>query len=74
MAVFGGLSFQLLDAGVRLFQTFQSFCQFITQGLIFCAEHFEGFHQFFNVHEDTLPNSFLELNPFGAFVLKGLGG
>src|SRR5438034_4629702 len=74
VAVFGRLSFQLLDAGVGLFIAFQGFCQVVAQGLIFCSLRFKRFYQFFNVHEDTLPNSFLALNPFAAFVLKGLGG
>src|SRR5579859_73384 len=69
--IFGYLSSQFLDDGVRLFNTFQGFGKRFVQGLIFGSLRFQFSHQFFNVHEDTLPNFFLALNPFGAFVFKG---
>ena len=72
--IFGYLSFQLLDASVRLFKAFQGFCQVVAQGLIFGSLHFQFFYQFEGVHEATLPNFFLALNPFGAFVFKGEQG
>ncbi len=69
--IFGYLSFQLLDASVRLFKAFQGFCQVVAQGLIFGSLHFQFFYQFEGVHEATLPNFFLALNPLGLLSSTG---
>jgi hypothetical protein len=68
--IFGCLVFQLLDASAGLLKTFQGLCQLVAQALIFGSLRLQLFHQFECVHEDTLPDFFLVLNPFGAFVLK----
>jgi hypothetical protein len=47
------------------------FCQLIAQRLIFDSLGLEFFSQFFNIHEETLPNFSLALNPFRAFVQGG---
>jgi hypothetical protein len=41
------------------------------QGPTFNPLRFEFFHQFFHVHEDTVPDFSLALNFFGAFVSMG---
>jgi hypothetical protein len=42
----------------------------LVQGLMFGFLHFQFFSQFEGVHNVTLPNFLLVLNPFGAFVFE----
>jgi hypothetical protein len=61
----GDLFFQLLDASAGLFKPVQGGCQVGAQGLIFGLLPFQFFDQFEGVHDTTLPNVFLALNPLG---------